>query len=93
MVTRSDIGFPDPSWSDVSNDTHKTQDFKTAPPPYQAAPRTSLDITQRIEQKLARYNASQNVFKRWLFEILSVTTSAVYMGECSWLSLLHRLIL
>jgi hypothetical protein len=41
---------------------------------------TSLDFTQRFERKLAEYNASQNVFKRWLFEITSWLVSAVSMG-------------
>lgn len=40
----------------------------------------TLDFTQRIERKLAEYNASQNVFKRWLFEILSCLVSACCMG-------------
>jgi hypothetical protein len=40
----------------------------------------NLDIPRRIEQKLAQYNASQNILKRWLFEIVSVTTSAFCMG-------------
>jgi uncharacterized membrane protein YidH (DUF202 family) len=40
----------------------------------------SLDLTQRIERKLAEYNASQNVFKRWLFEIGSWLISASCMG-------------
>ncbi|XPS69558.1 hypothetical protein M3J09_001826 [Ascochyta lentis] len=40
----------------------------------------SLDIPQRMEKKLARYNASQNVFKRWLFEIICWITSAACMG-------------
>jgi hypothetical protein len=39
-----------------------------------------LDIIQRLEKKLAEYNASQNVFKRWLFEIVSWLVSAVCMG-------------
>jgi hypothetical protein len=42
--------------------------------------KTSLDFTQRIERKLAEYNASQNVFKRWLFEIFSWLISALCMG-------------
>ncbi|KAL6170336.1 hypothetical protein ACJQWK_03320 [Exserohilum turcicum] len=33
--------------------------------------KSSLDFTQRLEKKLAAYNASQNIFKRWLFEIVS----------------------
>ncbi|CAN9159290.1 unnamed protein product [Alternaria alternata] len=40
----------------------------------------SLDIIQRLEKKLAEYNASQNVLKRWLFEIVSWLVSAVCMG-------------
>jgi hypothetical protein len=40
----------------------------------------SLALTQRLERKLAEYNASQNVFKRWLFEILSWAASALCMG-------------
>jgi hypothetical protein len=54
-----------------------------APPPsYRASVRndTSLDVTQRLERRLAHYNASRNVVKRWLFEIISVATSAICMG-------------
>ncbi|KAJ8113490.1 hypothetical protein OPT61_g4395 [Boeremia exigua] len=40
----------------------------------------SLDFTQRIERKLAEYNASNNIFKRWLLEIVSWTISALCMG-------------
>jgi hypothetical protein len=40
----------------------------------------SLDFTQRIEKKLAEYNASQNIFKRWLFEVLSWSVSACCMA-------------
>ncbi|RAR16511.1 hypothetical protein DDE83_000076 [Stemphylium lycopersici] len=52
------------------------------PPPYQSSfhKRSSFDFLGRIEQKLAQYNASQNIFKRWLFEIISITTSAICMG-------------
>jgi hypothetical protein len=39
----------------------------------------SLDLTQRLERKLAEYNASKNVFKRWLFEIVSWAASALSM--------------
>ncbi|KAF2621564.1 hypothetical protein BU25DRAFT_233914 [Macroventuria anomochaeta] len=53
-----------------------------APPSYRASVQTppSLDISQRLERKLAQYNASQNVWKRWLFEIISWTTSAAWCG-------------
>ncbi|CAN9085882.1 unnamed protein product [Alternaria alternata] len=40
----------------------------------------SLDLIQRLEKKLAEYNASQNIFKRWLFEIVSWLVSAACMG-------------
>ncbi|KAG9187404.1 hypothetical protein G6011_05275 [Alternaria panax] len=39
-----------------------------------------LDLVQRLEKKLAQYNASQNVFKRWLFETASWLVSALCMG-------------
>ncbi|KAI4660881.1 uncharacterized protein J4E79_005449 [Alternaria viburni] len=39
-----------------------------------------LDLVQRLEKKLAAYNASQNIFKRWLFELASWLISAVCMG-------------
>jgi hypothetical protein len=59
--------------------------YGTPPPAYRASVhgKTSLDITQRVERKLAQYNASENLFKRWLFEIISVATSAFCMGEYS----------
>ena len=41
--------------------------------------KSSLDLTQRIERKLAEYNASNNVFKRWLFEMTSWCISAACM--------------
>ncbi|CAN9166853.1 unnamed protein product [Alternaria alternata] len=40
----------------------------------------SLDLIQRLEKKLAEYNASQNVFKRWLFEIVCWLVSAACIG-------------
>ncbi|KAF2678295.1 hypothetical protein K458DRAFT_140294 [Lentithecium fluviatile CBS 122367] len=40
----------------------------------------SLDITQRLERKLAQLNASNNVFKRWIYEIITWTISALCMG-------------
>jgi hypothetical protein len=42
--------------------------------------KNSLDFTQRVEKKLAEYNASQNVFKRWLFELLSCLVSVLSMS-------------
>jgi hypothetical protein len=41
--------------------------------------KSSLDFTQRIEKKLAEYNASDSVFKRWLFEMMSWLVSASCM--------------
>lgn len=40
----------------------------------------ALDFTQRLERKLAEYNASENAVKRWLFEILCWCVSAICMG-------------
>jgi hypothetical protein len=40
----------------------------------------SLDFTQRVERKLAEYNASQNLLKRWLFELLCWSVSAGCMA-------------
>jgi hypothetical protein len=62
--------------------SHTYKRYDDALPSYRASFQggTSLDITQRIERKLAQYNASQSTLKRWLFEILSVTTSAVCIG-------------
>lgn len=51
--------------------------------PYHTNPHpeaSSLDITQRIERKVAQYNASQNPVKRWIFEIISVGLSTACMG-------------
>jgi hypothetical protein len=40
----------------------------------------ALDFTQRVERKLAEYDASQNLLKRWLFELLSWAVSAGCMA-------------
>jgi hypothetical protein len=63
--------------------SHIDGEHETPPPSYQASAlhKPHLDLPQRLEHKLAQYNASENVCKRWIFEILSVTTSAVCMGE------------
>ncbi|CAN9102599.1 unnamed protein product [Alternaria alternata] len=55
----------------------------TPPPPYRASiqQKPSLDLSQRFEKKLAEYNASQNILKRWLFEIISLTISAICMNQ------------
>lgn len=54
-----------------------------ASPPYDpkvTSEKTSLDFTQRVERKLAAYNASDNVLKRWSLEILSWCLSALCMA-------------
>jgi hypothetical protein len=58
-------------------------EHEAPPPSYQASAlhKPHLDLPQRLEHRLAQYNASEHVCKRWIFEILSVTTSAVCMGE------------
>lgn len=38
---------------------------------------TKLDVPQRLENKLAQFNASGNVFKRWFFEITAWVVSAL----------------
>lgn len=48
--------------------------------PTRATPKPTLDFTQRLERKWAEYNASQNVVRRWLFEIISWLLSALCMG-------------
>ncbi|KAF3044301.1 hypothetical protein E8E12_006608 [Didymella heteroderae] len=42
--------------------------------------KSSLDLTQRLEKKLATFNASNNIFKRWIFELLCWATSAVCLS-------------
>ncbi|KAF2678275.1 hypothetical protein K458DRAFT_317429 [Lentithecium fluviatile CBS 122367] len=42
--------------------------------------KSSLDITQRLERKLAHLSASDNVLKRWMYELISWTISALSMG-------------
>ena len=43
--------------------------------------KTTLDFTQRIERKLAEYNASENIWKRWLFEIVCWLISATCLAS------------
>ena len=58
-----------------------SSDNITPPPSYPASiqQKPSLDLSQRLEKKLAEYNASQSILKRWLFEIISLTISAICM--------------
>ncbi|KAJ6198920.1 hypothetical protein J3E72DRAFT_239356 [Bipolaris maydis] len=55
--------------------TFQASDFQAS-----ANKKSSFDFLSRVEQKLAQYNASESILKRWLFEILSVVTSAACMG-------------
>ncbi|CAI6323242.1 unnamed protein product [Periconia digitata] len=42
--------------------------------------KSSLDITQKLEKKLAELNASENVFKRWIYEIVTLSIAATCMA-------------
>ncbi|PVH91780.1 hypothetical protein DM02DRAFT_479332, partial [Periconia macrospinosa] len=42
--------------------------------------KSSLDITQKLERNLAHLNASNNIFKRWAYEIISWSVSALCMA-------------
>jgi hypothetical protein len=55
--------------------------YRDTSPSYRASVQSSLslDVTQRIERKIAEYDASQNMFKRCLFETISLTTSVACM--------------
>ncbi|KAH9864233.1 hypothetical protein J1614_010167 [Plenodomus biglobosus] len=58
---------------------HPNKPFIPYPPAsHPKAP--TLDILQRIDRKLAQYNASQNPIKRWIFEIISVGLSTACMA-------------
>lgn len=54
------------------------------PPPYSNVDLTptqsSLDITQKLERNLAHLNASDNILKRWLYEVISWSISALSMA-------------
>ncbi len=65
--------------------TSSRASYHDAPPSYRAS--VPLDVSQRLEKKLAEYNASQRVFKRWMFEIISWTISAVCMVGTSTFSM------
>jgi hypothetical protein len=41
--------------------------------------KASLDITQKLEKKLAEFNGSENIFRRWLCEIVTWALSALCM--------------
>jgi hypothetical protein len=80
------MSVPSPWPRSSSRSVHSSESRREASPPsYRASVhgKTSLDITQRLERRLAHYNASHNLVKRWLFEIISVATSAFCMGQSS----------
>lgn len=60
-----------------------------APPSYRSSRPASVspDITQRFERTLARYNASDSIWKQWLFEIVSWATSAACIVSRDYLTL------
>lgn len=78
----------DPTTFSITKATrsHRSQNERTDSPfPLHRASvhgKDTLDISQRLERKLARYNASRNLFKRWLFEIVIWLTSATCMVSC-----------
>jgi hypothetical protein len=63
------------STSHCSNERKSIGSYDTA-----SSEKQSLDFTQRIERRLAAYNASDNIIKRWLLELSSWTISALCMG-------------
>lgn len=40
-----------------------------------------LDVTQKLERKLAELNASENVFKRWIYEIVTLVIAMICMAS------------
>ncbi|PVI00303.1 hypothetical protein DM02DRAFT_396065 [Periconia macrospinosa] len=40
-----------------------------------------LDITQKLEKKLAELNASENVFKRWIYELITLAIAVTCMAS------------
>lgn len=63
------------SISHPSNERNSISSYDTT-----SGEKQSLDFTQRIERKLAAYNTSDNIFKRWLLEFSSWILSALCMG-------------
>lgn len=70
-----------PGVASMYTSSHLTHRYQIGPPDFQSSEdkSTSLDISQRIERKIAQYNTSQNVLKRWLFETISLGTAAIAM--------------
>jgi hypothetical protein len=60
-------GLPKPPSIEVSSPVNEKSDLES-------------NFAQRIEEKLWRYSASGNIFKRWLMEVVSWLFSAVCMG-------------
>jgi hypothetical protein len=65
----------------ILNGPPKPPSIRVQPPPFdteKAEPPSN--IAQRIEEGLWRYSASDNLFQRWLLEIVSWLISAICMG-------------
>jgi hypothetical protein len=69
-------GLPPCTSTSLSSDESRAQN----PSGSRASEEKSIDFIQRIERKWAEYDASQNVFKRWFFELSSWLVSAICMG-------------
>lgn len=76
-----------PVMGPVHFDASHTQIFRdnrtvliTSPLQEKSQEKSTLDIAQRFERRLAQYNSSQNIIKRWFFEIMSWVASAICMG-------------
>jgi hypothetical protein len=69
-ATPKSRSFAQPRCPSTTTRTESTFEEKASP----------LDLTQRIERKLAQYNASNNVLRRWSFEIVCWAVSASSLG-------------
>jgi hypothetical protein len=80
QYTMSQMALPQISLP-LDDSLHNAGRSDKAPPfnPGSTHDSTALDLPQHIESRLARYNASDSVWRRWLFEIISWTTSGVCM--------------
>jgi hypothetical protein len=83
MTTSELLGAgPRPKFYEARNDLyldHEHYGRETSSRTSMEKSNTSLDFTQRLEKKLAKFNTSDNVFKRWLFEMMSLFISAACM--------------
>ncbi|KAF1952534.1 hypothetical protein CC80DRAFT_596615 [Byssothecium circinans] len=65
---------------DADTVNHLQSQRSTPDPPQYSEAKESLDITQKLERRLARLNTSNSVLKRWMYEIISWSISALCMG-------------